>query len=100
MTLRPFLRMLLVCAAFALGSPAAFALDAADTAALAGDDFDAKLAAIDHLAAAGDAASVGLLHALADGTALASDDGKLLLQADDGSTKDALSGAAVQPGDA
>jgi urea transport system permease protein len=100
MTLRPFLRMLLVCAAFALGSPAAFALDAADTAALAGDDFDAKLAAIDHLAAAGDAASVGLLHALADGTALASDDGKLLLQAEDGSTKDALSGAAVQPGDA
>ncbi|WP_414444114.1 urea ABC transporter permease subunit UrtB [Burkholderia sp. 22PA0106] len=88
-------------AALACVAPSpAFALDAADTAALAGDDFDAKLAAIDHLSAAGDAASVALLHALADGGVLATDDGKLLVQADDGSTKDALSGATVQPGDA
>ncbi|MCM2492253.1 urea ABC transporter permease subunit UrtB [Burkholderia glumae] len=100
MTLRPLLRLLLVCAACALGSPAAFALQAADAAALAGDDFDAKLAAIDHLAAADDAASVALLHALADGAALATDSGRLLLQADDGSTRDALSGAVVPPGDA
>ncbi|KAG8148802.1 urea ABC transporter permease subunit UrtB [Burkholderia catarinensis] len=100
MTLRPFMRMLLACAALAIGSPAAFAIDAADTVALAGDDFDAKLAAIDHLAAASDNSSVALLHALADGTTLATDDGKLLLQADDGSTKDSLSGAAIKPGDA
>ncbi len=78
----------------------AHALDAADATALAGDDFDTKLAAIDHLAAAGDAGSVALLHALADGGALATDDGRLLLQADDGSTRDAVSGATVQPGDA
>ncbi len=41
----------LVCAAVAGALPhAAYALTAADTAALAGDDFDAKTAAIERLA--------------------------------------------------
>ncbi|KAF1027135.1 MAG: High-affinity branched-chain amino acid transport system permease protein LivH [Burkholderia plantarii] len=100
---RAFRALAALATAAALTSVAprpAFALDAADSAALAGDDFDAKLAAIGHLAAAGDAGSVALLHALADGGALATDAGTLLVQADDGSTKDAVTGASVPAGDA
>jgi urea transport system permease protein len=92
---------LAVCVALAGIAPrAAHAVTAADAAAIAGDDFDAKLAAIDHLSADSDPSSVALLHALADGSALATDAGRLLIQADDGSTHDALTNATAQPGNA
>ncbi|WP_038800992.1 urea ABC transporter permease subunit UrtB [Burkholderia oklahomensis] len=91
---------LAVCAAFALVAPrAAFAVTAADVAALAGDDFDAKTTAIDHLAAERDAADVALLNALANGDALATDAGRILIQSGD-TAHDALTNAPAQAGDA
>lgn len=98
-------RVVRACAAFAtlvaLAAAAlpAHALTAADAAALAGDDFDAKAAAVDHLVAAGDPAAVALLHALASGDALATDDGRLLIQQGD-AARDALTQAAVAAGNA
>ncbi|WP_089341284.1 urea ABC transporter permease subunit UrtB [Burkholderia singularis] len=90
-----------VCGALVLAAPcAAFALANADVTALASDDFDAKLAAIDHLAADGSPAAVALLHALADGNALTTDAGRLLIQAGDGSTRDLLTQAGTPAGDA
>ncbi|AJY41890.1 urea ABC transporter permease subunit UrtB [Burkholderia humptydooensis] len=89
-----------VCAALSLGAPrAALAVTAADTAALAGDDFDAKSAAIDRLAAERDAADVALLNALANGDALATDAGRILIQSGD-AARDALTNAPAQAGDA
>ncbi|AOJ80050.1 urea ABC transporter permease [Burkholderia savannae] len=91
---------LAACAAFALGAPrAALAVTAADVAALAGDDFDAKTAAVDHLAAEHDAAAVALLNALANGDALATDAGRILIQSGD-TARDALTNAPAQAGDA
>ncbi len=98
-------RVVRACAAFAtlvaLAAAAlpAHALTAADAAALAGDDLDAKAAAVDHLVAAGDPAAVALLHALASGDALATDDGRLLIQQGD-AARDALTQAAVAAGNA
>ncbi|AGK49179.1 urea ABC transporter, permease protein UrtB [Burkholderia thailandensis MSMB121] len=89
-----------VCAALSLGAPrAALAVTAADTAALAGDDFDAKSAAIDRLAAERDAAAVALLNALANGDALATDAGRILIQSGD-AARDALTNAPARAGDA
>lgn len=94
------LAALAVCAALSLGAPsAAHAVTAADVAALAGDDFDAKSAAIDHLAAERDAAAVALLNALANGDALATDAGRILVQHGD-AARDALTNAPAQAGDA
>ncbi|WP_081072990.1 urea ABC transporter permease subunit UrtB [Burkholderia stagnalis] len=88
------------CAALAGGLPrAAFALTAADTAALAGDDFDAKTAAIERLAADADPHAVTLLNALSSGDALATGDGRILIQTGD-TAHDALTQAAAPPGDA
>ncbi|MFY0588910.1 urea ABC transporter permease subunit UrtB, partial [Burkholderia pseudomallei] len=72
---------------------------AADVAALAGDDFDAKRAAIDRLAAGHDAAAAALLNALANGDALATDAGRILIQHGD-AARDALTNAPAQAGDA
>lgn len=85
---------------FAAGTPlAAFALSPADLAPLAGDDFDAKSAAIDKLIANHDAPSLAVLKALSDDTALATDSGEVLLQ--DGDTAhDAATGKTVAAGDA
>lgn len=58
----------------------AFALDRADIEPLAGDDFDAKAAAIDKLVANGDAPSQRLLQALKDDAVSASGDGQLFIQ--------------------
>jgi len=70
------------CTALAVALPhAAFALTAADTTALAGDDFDAKTAAIERLAADPDPRAVAVLNALSTGDALATGDGRLLIQA-------------------
>ncbi|KVN13328.1 MULTISPECIES: urea ABC transporter permease subunit UrtB [unclassified Burkholderia] len=94
------LAALAVCAALSLGAPrAALAVTAADTAALAGDDFDAKSAAIDRLAAERDAAAVALLNALANGDALATDAGRILIQSGD-AARDALTNAPARAGDA
>ncbi|WP_322059293.1 urea ABC transporter permease subunit UrtB [Paraburkholderia sp. J63] len=88
---------LALCAAFATG---AHALEAADIAPLAGDDFDAKSAAIDKLIATHDAASLALLKALAEDNVSATDSGEVLVQdsADEQGTRDAATGKPVPPG--
>lgn len=94
------LAALAACAAFSFAAPrAALAVTAADVAALAGDDFDAKRAAIDRLAAGHDAAAAPLLNALANGDALATDAGRILIQHGD-AARDALTNAPAQAGDA
>ena len=82
------------------GAPlAAFALTPADVAPLAGDDFDAKSAAIDKLIANHDKESLAVLKALSEDSALATDAGAVLLQ--DGDTaRDAVTGKTVAAGDA
>ncbi|QIE25864.1 Branched-chain amino acid transport system / permease component (plasmid) [Caballeronia sp. SBC1] len=87
--------MLIACmplAAFA-------ALTADDLAPLAADDFDAKSAAIDKLIANADAPSIAVLNALSDGSLVATDAGKVLIQTDDGN-KDPLTNKVVEAPDA
>ena len=75
---------------------AAFAaLSADDLAPLAADDFDAKSAAVDKLIANADAPSIAVLNALSDGSLVATDDGKVLIQTDDGN-KDPLTNKTVE----
>jgi urea transport system permease protein len=79
---------------------AAFAaLSADDLAPLAADDFDAKSAAIDKLIANADAPSIAVLNALADGSLVATDAGRVLIQTDDGN-KDPLTNKTVDAPDA
>ncbi|KXU89351.1 urea ABC transporter permease [Paraburkholderia monticola] len=78
---------------------ATFALTQADVAPLAGDDFEAKSAAIDKLIATHDTASLAVLKALADDSALATDAGAVLLQ-DGDATRDAVTGQPVAASDA
>ncbi|TKC91852.1 urea ABC transporter permease subunit UrtB [Trinickia terrae] len=88
------------CAALAVMAPAAFlplgafALTTADVAPLAGDDFDAKSAAIDKLIANHDAPSLALLKALTEDGVLATDSGEVLVQ-DGDALKDAVTGKTV-----
>ncbi|CAB3760391.1 urea ABC transporter permease subunit UrtB [Paraburkholderia humisilvae] len=77
----------------------AFALTPADVAPLAGDDFDAKSAAIDKLIAMHDAPSLALLKALSEDNALATDAGAVLIQ-DNDTARDAVTGKTIAPGDA
>ena len=95
MNLRSYLRALVVSISLACGSCSAFALDAADVAPLAGDDFDAKSAAIDKLITAHDAASLAVLQALGSDSALATDAGEVLLQDESGGARDAVTGKPV-----
>jgi urea transport system permease protein len=79
---------------------AAFAaLTADDLAPLAADDFDAKSAAVDKLIANADAPSIAVLNALSDGSLVATDAGKVLIQTDDGN-KDPLTNKTVEAPDA
>jgi urea transport system permease protein len=79
---------------------AAFAaLSADDLAPLAADDFDAKSAAVDKLIANADAPSIAVLNALSDGSLVATDAGKALIQTDDGN-KDPLTNKTVEAPDA
>jgi urea transport system permease protein len=79
---------------------AAFAaLSADDLAPLAADDFDAKSAAVDRLIANADAPSIAVLNALADGSLVATDAGRVLIQTDDGN-KDPLTNKTVDAPDA
>jgi urea transport system permease protein len=79
---------------------AAFAaLTADDLAPLAADDFDAKSAAVDKLIANADAPSIAVLNALSDGSLVATDAGKVLIQTDDGN-KDPLTNKVVEAPDA
>jgi len=78
---------------------AAFALTPADIAPLAGDDFDAKSAAIDKLIASHDAASLALLKALSEDNALTTDAGEVLIQEGD-TARDAITGKTVAASDA
>jgi len=79
---------------------AAFAaLTADDLAPLAADDFDAKSAAVDKLIANADAPSIAVLNALSDGSLVATDAGKVLIQTDDGN-KDPLTNKIVEAPDA
>ncbi|TDV14454.1 amino acid/amide ABC transporter membrane protein 1 (HAAT family) [Paraburkholderia caballeronis] len=75
-------------------APGAHALESADVAPLAGDDFDAKSVAIDKLIATHDAASLALLKALADDTVAATDAGEVLIQ-DGDAARDAATGKPV-----
>ncbi|MDN7181929.1 urea ABC transporter permease subunit UrtB [Caballeronia sp. SEWSISQ10-4 2] len=75
------------------------ALSADDLAPLAADDFDTKSAAIDKLIANADAPSIAVLNALADGSLVATDAGKVLIQTDDGN-KDPLTNKTVEAPDA
>ncbi|WP_084530695.1 urea ABC transporter permease subunit UrtB [Burkholderia sp. WSM2232] len=82
-----------------LAPHSAFALSAADVAPLAGDDFDAKSAAIDKLIAHHDKESLTVLKALSEDGVLATDSGAVLLQ-DGDTTRDAVTGKTVEAGDA
>jgi urea transport system permease protein len=75
------------------------ALTTDDLAPLAADDFDAKSAAIDKLIANADAPSIAVLNALSDGSLVATDSGRVLIQTDDGN-KDPLTGQKVDAPDA
>jgi urea transport system permease protein len=75
------------------------ALSADDLAPLAADDFDAKSAAVDKLIANADAPSIAVLNALSDGSLVATDAGKVLIQTDDGN-KDPLTNKTVEAPDA
>lgn len=87
-------------AALAVLAPAsAHALTTEEVAPLAGDDFDAKSAAIDKLIANHDAPSLALLKALSEDSALATDSGNVLIQ-DNDTARDAVTGKAVAAGDA
>ncbi|MDG0026229.1 urea ABC transporter permease subunit UrtB [Trinickia sp. Y13] len=100
---RAFVVAALSCSlACSLLAPAAFALTPADVAPLAGDDFNAKAAAIDALAAGHDPAALLLLDGLADDRVLATSAGDVLIQAagDDDHARDAVSGKPVAIGDA
>jgi urea transport system permease protein len=91
--LRRALALALLAQAAWLPLPA-FALTAADVAPLAGDDFDAKSAAIDRLIATRDAPSLAILKALSEDNVLSTDSGEVLVQ--DGDTlKDAVTGKTV-----
>lgn len=83
---------LLACAC----SAPAWALDAKDVAPLGADDFDAKSAAIDKLAATAhsDPAAHALLEALSNDSVLATDSGEVLIQTGD-ALKDAVTGKPV-----
>ncbi|MEZ2353810.1 urea ABC transporter permease subunit UrtB [Caballeronia sp. RCC_10] len=94
----PFLRIVLTCF-MALAPFAAHALTADELAPLAGDDFQAKSAAIDKLIANADAPSVAVLNALADGSLVATDDGHVMMQTDDGN-KDPITSKIVDAPDA
>ena len=75
------------------------ALTADDLAPLAADDFDAKSAAVDKLIANADAPSIAVLNALSDGSLVATDAGRVLIQTDDGN-KDPLTNKIVEAPDA
>ncbi|MEX3669057.1 urea ABC transporter permease subunit UrtB [Paraburkholderia phenoliruptrix] len=90
---------LALCAFGALAPHGAFALTAADVAPLAADDFDAKSAAIDKLIANHDKESLAVLKALSEDGVLATDSGAVLVQ-DGDATRDAVTGKAVEAGDA
>jgi hypothetical protein len=94
-----FTRQGLLAVLIACAPLAAFALTTDDLAPLAADDFDAKSAAIDKLIATADAPSVAVLNALSDGSLVATDSGKVLIQTDDGN-KDPLTDKKVDAPDA
>ncbi|SAL50127.1 branched-chain amino acid ABC transporter permease [Caballeronia peredens] len=94
----PFVRALLVLF-IAIAPFSAHALTSDDLAPLAGDDFEAKSAAIDKLIAQADAPSVAVLTALADGSAAATDSGRVVIQTDAGN-KDPLTGKPIEAPDA
>ena len=93
-----FLRVLLAFF-IALTPLAAHALTADDLSPLAADDFEAKSAAIDKLIANADAPSVAVLNALAEGSLVATDNGHVFVQTDDGN-KDPITGKIVDAPDA
>ncbi|MGF6756800.1 urea ABC transporter permease subunit UrtB [Paraburkholderia sp. GAS334] len=94
LTLRSAGRACVGLALVALMPLSAFALTQADVAPLAGDDFDARSAAIDKLIANHDAPSLALLKALSEDNALVTDSGELLIQ-DNDTARDAVTGKTV-----
>jgi len=94
-----YLKRALFALILAMTSLAAHALTNDDLAPLAGDDFEAKTAAIDKLIANADAPSIAVLGALSDGSLVATDNGHVYIQTDDG-TKDAITGKTAEAPDA
>lgn len=93
------IRRVLFALFIACVSMTAHALTSDELAPLAGDDFEAKSAAIDKLIATADAPSIAVLTALSDGSVVATDDGHVYIQSDDGN-KDPLTGKIVDAPDA
>src|ERR1700753_4014447 len=93
-----FIRVLLALL-IAIAPFSARALTNDDLAPLAGDDFEAKSAAIDKLIANADAPSVAVLTALSDGSLVATDNGHVYIQTDD-VNKDPLTGKTIEAPDA
>jgi len=76
-------------------------LDPAALAPLAGDETDARLAAINRLGRLPDPRAAEVLRALGEGQLLATPEGRILVERADGQAVDPLSGQAVdKPGDA
>ena len=83
----------LICAAAAAHAPVAYALDEAVINQLGAEDSDAKLEALNKIAAAGDAAAIPILKAMQN-DALQRFKGRLVIIVD-GKASDPLTGAAI-----
>jgi urea transport system permease protein len=81
-----------------IGAAHAHALTPADALALASGEGDARIAAVNRLAAEPDERTLALLQALSTGSVKVQG-GQVLILADDGSGTDAVTGAAVTPAD-
>jgi urea transport system permease protein len=88
-------RFLIACTLWAWSTLGWCALDAASVAKLASDDGDARAAAVNALAASGDARATVVLKALLDGEVQVSQGRVLIVH--DGKAADAATGEAVSP---
>ena len=91
-----WLRRLCLASALSLGMGAVHALSPADALALATGEGDARIAALNRLAADPDERTLALMQALSGGSVKVQG-GQVLIIGDDGSGKDAVTGAAVTP---
>ena len=81
-----------------IGAASAHALTPADALALAQGDGDTRIATLNRLAAEPDERAFALMQALADGAVKVLDE-RVLIVGNDGSTTDAITGAAVPASD-
>ncbi len=86
-----------LCLAAALLAPARAALDAGVVQSLAGDDSEARIAAVQAIAASGDARAAVVLQAMSDEALFTVEAGKRVAIEVDGKVVDAATGAALEP---